>query len=340
MQPAQTQEDTLHPNAENQTQKLDATSKVLFSPAKRSWVQSAVTFIRKSWDVEEGLTTYASRSLHLDDEVQPIPADVFCTLLVYDVLPSGILGPVLSRAIEDFLCRNHHESGINYFFVDRNLTSPSGIGAEADTAAMYLTVLLDRGLIERESVADATIEIVQNTDASGIIQVFFPPRGEREGRVDTVVCANVLAFLYRYSYAEILTETEDYLYNELKSGRYLRGSPNYTNASTVLFSIMRATVRFGPDRVQARFHRLLKQSIEQVLNQEIIGDLDLAMRIIVAKQLGVVRTRTEDLEALLLSHQREDGSWPKQSMYCTVRSRLHFGAESLTTAFAIRALAS
>ena len=338
---AESHNDRLCSNSGSQIQKpLDATSQVLFRSANQSWLKSAVTFIRKSWDVEEGLITYASHHFHLDSEVRAIPADVFCTLLVYDVLPSGILGPILSRSIEDFLCRNHHESGLNYFFVDRSLTSSSGIGAEVDTAAMYLTVLLEHGLVEGASLADATTKIVSNTDSFGVIQVFFPPRGEREGRVDTVVCANVLAFLYKYGYAEILKETEDYLYNELRSGRYLGGSQNYINASTILFSIVRATVRFGPKRVQVRFRGLLEESIEQVLDQAVVGDLDLAMRIIVAKQLGVAQSSITDLETLLRSHQQEDGAWPKQSIYRTVRSRLYFGAESLTTAFAIRALTS
>lgn len=46
-----------------------------------------------------------------------------------------------------------------------------------------------------------------------------------------------------------------------------------------------------------------------------------------------------DMAKALHARQKPGGSWEIQGIYHTVRSRLHFGAESITTAFAIRALA-
>ena len=70
-----------------------------------------------------------------------------------------------------------------------------------------------------------------------------------------------------------------------------------------------------------------------------MGDLDLAMRIILSRYFDVAPYEVDRAKQILRCRQAADGSWRKDSMYRTVRSRLHFGAESLTTAFAVRALA-
>ena len=233
------------------------TSRILALGAPPTWVDAALSSLRKDWDVEEGMRTWTSEWPDFEEGAHLIPPDVFSALLVFDALPKQLLSPVFRQSFRDYFTRNHHPSGLNYFFVDRALISPGGIAADADTAAMYLTVALEEGLVRRETLGDALETLAHNTDSDGVLQVFLPPRGAREGRRDPVVCANVLSLLYLVEHPGPTRPTEDYLFELLSRREHAQGSLQYTLASTVLYFVCRAVFRFGPERVRARFSELL-----------------------------------------------------------------------------------
>ena len=316
----------------------NTTSMVLFRSMPMSWIELGISYIRKNWDVENGIATFASTSADFSSGARQIAPDVFSALLVFDVLPKKLLTAAFDRSLKDFFLRNYHPSGINYFFVDRDLISPSGIAADVDTAAMYLTIMLEAGMVERESIRHAVEIIAENVDSNGIIQVFLPPRMEREGRIDPAVCANVLGLLYCFGYEGRTQANEDYLFDIIASRAYLSGSLQYTYPSTILYFITRAIFRFGSNDVRERFLGVLGRGAMELLDEDPVTDLDLAMRVIVSKYLGIESSQVTRFERLLLERQMSNGSWRKGSMYRTVRSQLHFGSESLTTAFALRAL--
>lgn len=317
----------------------NATSRLLFADPHLTWVDRAIASIRREWDVEEGIRTWTCDCPEFGEGAHLIPADVFSALLVFDTLPRHLLSPPFRQSFRDYFTRNHHPSGINYFFVDRSLISTNGIAADADTAAMFLTVALEEGLVEWHTLHSAMEILAHNTNAEGILQVFLAPRGRREGRLDPVVCANVLSLLYLFEHPSDQQPSEDYLYAFLARREHLHGSLQYTLPSTILYFITRAIFRFGRPALQQRFGVLLRTCAEELLALDPMGDLDRAMRILVCRKLGLECPAVARLAAELHDHQHPNGAWGIESIYRTVRSQLHFGAESITTAFAVRALA-
>ncbi|MCB9714932.1 MAG: terpene cyclase/mutase family protein [Myxococcales bacterium] len=296
-------------------------------------VARASSFLERSCGLVHGFQLRVGLAPDLSDPVVPTLVETFSSMLILDLLVDTEVDPRIPEHLARYIA-GHQEDGMFWFFEDTSLVPP-----DVDTVAVGLAALARSGAVSlAEPVASAAIDrIVSNQSSSGVIQVYFPPRGGRQERVDPVVCANVLYLLHLAGRGDEARATEDFVYSVLERRSYLEGTRYYLAPETFLCLLARV-LRVSPS-FRARFRPLLRKRVEESL---VTGDahrrpLSAAQRLMAANDTGLEARR--DVE-LLLRSQGPDGSWEAHALGATGNSqlRLYFGSRALTTAFALHAL--
>ena len=207
---------------------------------------------------------------------------------------------------------------------------PSGyFPDDLDTTSLALKVLRPHS----DVVSSVLDEMLGYVNSDGTIQVYFD---RNKPRTDIVVCANVLACFYTFGRGRELEPTLQLIHNVLLHRTYMQGTHYYPSPDCCLYFFGRLLQSSNDAHLQTTLGPLLK-----IRTQERIGKygsaLDLAMRILTCNALGLnsdVDRRT------LLDLQHEDGSWDIGWMYVYGSTGLKVGNYGVTTAMAVKAIAS
>lgn len=255
------------------------------------------------------------------------PLEVFTTMIVTDLIFKWWAGPTLRtdllRTVQDA-----HTNGIFHFFADRNL-----LPADVDCTAIGLSILFETGWIDPEVVNRVVDIIVNNTDDEGVVKVYFPPAAHRQ-YVDPVVCVNALYLMALLGRQDEAQATEAFIFRFLTSKAYWQGTRYYPSPDAFLYFLARLGGRF--DFYRERLNELLRQALIDRAGATNMS-LDLAMRLIVARQVDITNADEGDK---LLRQQNDDGAWPADAFFRFGRRHGFFGSQALTTAFAVAALLS
>ena len=155
-------------------------------------------------------------------------------------------------------------------------------------------------------------------------------------RTDVVVSANVLACFYTFGRGQQLELTLQLIQSVLLQRTYIQGTRYYPSPDCCLFFFGRLLQSSSDVHLKATLGPVLKER-----TQERVGEtgsaLDLAMRILTCNALDLncdIDRRT------LLDLQREDGSWESGWLYTYGSTGVKLGNHGVTTAMAVKALAS
>lgn len=289
--------------------------------------------------------------------------EIFSSILIYLLLKNSDINQEIIAVLRDVIS-HAQENGFFYFFDSKksreilplnvDLTSLGAVALldifKSDASSgKYPNITLDL----LKSVAEKIVSNVLTQDVSfssdilaqNVIQVYLPPRGERENRLDPVVCANSLYFLselqnyclkqypdQKVDYLERAKSTEDFLYSVLEKGAYLKGTRYYSSPTEFLFFL--TNMASTSEALKQRFYPLLKNAVKQLIGVT-SSPLDLAMRVICARSLGV---ENEDEKTKLLDLQECDGGWPIDTFFTDEWMGIGFGSRALTTSFSLNAV--
>ena len=155
-------------------------------------------------------------------------------------------------------------------------------------------------------------------------------------RTDIVVSANVLACFYTFGRGQQLGLTLQMVHSALLERTYIQGTRYYPSPDCCLFFFGRLLQSSNDDHLRATLGPLLKERTQEQVGKT-GSALDLAMRVLTCSALDLdcdVDRQT------LLDLQREDGSWELGWMYRYPSTGIKLGNHGVTTAFAIKAIAS
>lgn len=272
----------------------------------------------------------------LSEVIMPTLMETFSSMLVLDLLVSTEMD---ARIIEHLVCylAAHRRDGMFWFFEDPTLVPP-----DVDSVAVGLSALARAGAVDPSAEAESAVidRVVSNCTADGIIQVYFPPRENREERVDPVVCANAICLLHLAGRGHAARKTEDFLYSVLERRTYMQGTRYYPLPEAFLYFLARAMT--VSQSLRERFMPLMRERVGESLADDRAASrspLLAALRLIVANATGY---DDPDDARVLVDTQRQDGSWDAHPLGTTGghRMRLYFGSRALTTAFALHALST
>jgi hypothetical protein len=298
------------------------------STAGLSRVQLATRQLSQECRAQDCYHGVVSRNTSMDLPITA-PSEIFSSILILDVA-SSILDSKVKMAVIDWLSQRLKPNGQMNFFLDSE--SQAFIPDDVDCTAVGLTSLHNNGQ-KIDNLPLALDSIVRNINDKGVIQVYFPPRGERENRVDAVVCANVLTLLHQNGKQTEANATEDYLFNFLKEG--LKGTRYYESPFVVLYFINRfISAKTTDSQTKKRFSPLIEKAFMS-LTPSRSHALELALYTIVGKSLG---KNVDDSKKRLTSLLGDDNLWPCEPFYKCGKSGTYFGSKSITTAFALMAL--
>lgn len=272
----------------------------------------------------------------LSEIITPTLMETFSSMLVLDLLVDTEVDTRITEHLARYL-EAHRKDGMFWFFEDPSLVPP-----DVDSVAVGLAALARAGAVDPSDEAESAVidRVVSNCTSDGIIQVYFPPRENREQRVDPVVCANALRLLYLAERGHEARKTEDFLYSVLESRAYMQGTRYYPMPETFLYFLSRAMS--ASRALQERFLPLMRERVRESLDHEGAASkqpLFAALRLIAANAVG---HDDPDDTRTLVDTQRPDGSWEAHPLGTTGgrRLRLYFGSRPLTTAFALHALST
>lgn len=260
-----------------------------------------------------------------------LPIEIFTTMFVLD-LDLKDLNVDMRQLLLSFIQKFRKGDRFNFF------PKADLIPDDVDCTAIGFSTLKKYNLSRNGSLINVANRIIENTNEEGVIQTYFPPRNTRENRLDPVVCANVLYFLWgtEYNEEELYKKTEktiDYIYTHLNTKAYLKGSRYYPSPDMFLFSVSRLIPL--SQKFRMIFYMPLKQALKDRLNSTYCP-LDLSFRILTSKKLQL-QPNQEEVERLQ-QLQNKNGSWPLASFFKCGKKDVIFGSQELTTAFAIKAL--
>ena len=296
----------------------------------------ACSFLLQSCGLVHGYQLQVSRKPDLSELITPTLMETFSSMLVLDLLVDTEADPRITEHLVRYL-KAHRQDGMFWFFEDPSLVPP-----DVDSVAMGLAALARAGGVDLSDEAESAVidRVASNCTPDGIIQVYFPPRENREERVDPVVCANALCLLHLAGRGHEARKTEDFLYSVLESRAYMQGTRYYPLPETFLYFLARA---MGASRsLRERFLPLMRERVRESLDREeplSKQPLFAALRLITA---SVVGHDDPDDTRTLLDTQQPDGSWEAYPLGTTggQQMRLYFGSRPLTTAFALHALSA
>ena len=152
-----------------------------------------------------------------------------------------------------------------------------------------------------------------------------------------MVTANVLACFYHYGRGHEFPRTVQYIQQILKHRTYENGSHYYSTPDCCLYFFSRLLDSSKSDaHLQEKLHPLLRSRVLERVGKG-GSPLDLALRVLACNSLGV--DYAEDLQTLV-SLQQKDGSWNLGWMYRYGSTGVQLGNRGVTTAFAVKAIAS
>lgn len=325
--------DAISQEVEQQIQ--PAIEKSFYYKKTRNPIKNGLQFLEHTCSVTSSFQSRIGNSRELANAVFCPYIEVYSSAILLDLLENLPVNIKLLSFLKNFLIEQYDRETFN-FFTQRGIL-PDDVD---DTALCALALFRNTPIIDIESLKLISKRVIANVNEKGIIQVYFPPRGERENRIDPIVCANAMRLIYQAKLDTIANETEIYIYQVLESKSYLEGSWFYHSPDAFLYYLAKAVILSS--RARKRFSRLLIKNIQERLGTTIYP-LDLAMRILAIKTLGFsmdkqlfakIDTEKHQLEYL----QKNDGSWPKDALYKAGRSNIFFGSREISTAFAVSAL--
>jgi hypothetical protein len=308
----------------------------IISNNKLSPIKNGFSYLARVCSANFGFQSRISGSREILAATNP-PIEVFSSAIILDLLSGTQILPNVILTLKKFLV-GQDEYGIFNFFENTGL-----LADDVDCTALCLRALLKEGSFDRGRAKIIARLLISNINEEGIIQVYLPPRSEREGRVDAVVCANVMCLLYQLGLDSEAKKTEDFLYQTLENKAYLNGTLYYPSPDAFLYFLSRA-ISVSPAALR-RFENLLAMRIRERFGAT-SRPLDLAMRILAADRINLLQIEEDQLLEIILPEKqkleklqrKEDGAWPKDALFKTGRMDIYFGSKALTTAFAVKAL--
>jgi hypothetical protein len=296
----------------------------------------ACSFLLQSCGLVHAYQLQVSMKPDLSEIITPTLMETFSSMLVLDLLVDTEVDTRITEHLARYLMA-HRKDGMFWFFEDPSLVPP-----DVDSVAVGLSALARAGAVDLSSAAESAVieRIVSNCTSDGIIQVYFPPRENREERIDPVVCANALCLLHLAGRGHEARKTEGFLYSVLESRAYMQGTRYYPMPETFLYFLSHAMS--ASSSLRERFLPLMRERVRESLDHEGTAPkqpLFAALRLIAANAVG---HDDPDDTRTLIDTQRPDGSWEAHPLGTTGgrRMRLYFGSRPLTTAFALHALSA
>ncbi|MGK4008102.1 hypothetical protein WMF31_36125 [Sorangium sp. So ce1036] len=285
-------------------------------------------YLRRAFDIDRCYQATLSRTPDFMSRTE-MPEEAFSSAIILDLLMASRLSSRIKSRITEYL-GEYHEHGVFSYFMDTSL-----LPRDVDVTGLALSVLIKLGVVPMDVAHSAASKVLQNVNDTGVIHVYLPPRGEREGRyrIDPVPCANALYLAYLLGREGEARPTEEYLIGSLSPENAARPSAYY-------YYLTPDGLLYWASRLLEfeTFRQRYAHLIEDVLRARIGSSdvpLELAYRVIAANRLRI--DDTSEREALRAA-QNADGSWPASPMYKLGRSDVYVGSEALVTAFALRAL--
>jgi hypothetical protein len=252
------------------------------------------------------------------------PKEIFSSAVIAHALLDNKLNNSLLQQLLEYLMKQTH-NGLVTFFENSNLIVP-----DSDSNALIFSVLLESGYIENSVAHTVLDKILEYTNSDGIIQTWLS--NNKHNKIDHVVIANVLYLANLLKRSDECKKSEEFIIKQIKSEEYLKGSRYYHSPESFLFFVSKL-MRFSE----------VKEKIENELRNQVVMrmgktqyPLDLAMRIICAKLLGI---KSEGERKILLEIQEENGAWPFDSLYKEGSNPKFYGNKSIPTVLAMKALA-
>ncbi|HET9958921.1 MAG TPA: hypothetical protein VFQ61_30735 [Polyangiaceae bacterium] len=256
------------------------------------------------------------------------PPEVFTPALILNALSECGIEPDFLEDVVDSLMEAFTDRGLVHFFRDRDL-----LPADIDCTAVLLETMHRYQRVLKFEVDGALSRVARNRDDQGVLRVYIDPDPSRVDRLDAAACANAL---YTFELFETVVDarpTLEYIEKYLRSDDFEQGTRYYPSPDVILMFLSR-WLRDAASAPQP-LRELARLRTSDRLRQTTGNALDLAARVTAANNLGL--SSGQALERLI-SLQRSDGSWPAAPCFKFGRNVRYFGSESLTTAFALRAL--
>lgn len=261
--------------------------------------------------------------------------EIFTSLMAIDLLAPFLPDPLLS-SLYDFVTPSHLYTAVNFH------KGADLIPDDVEDTSLTHFLLQKGGRLPpnaKTPLKNLARVVLLNTDKeSGTIQLYFPPRGGREGRVDPCCLANAMRILYTTGLQTEASGSEDTLFKVISGTSELTPTRYYPSPDTILHFVSRS-VALNPS-ARARFTPHLLERVKDRIGTS-AWTLDLAMRTLALDNLGLLGEKgslVEDEIELLLSLQEENSSWPKDALFKKGRSETYFGGNVISTIFAVAAI--
>ena len=305
---------------------------MILNKEQESPEKKALSFVKNQCLSEQFFQSKISTTGSFEDptQIRDPKSEVFSSIIILDLLIQFNLEKSFISPIAEFVQSSLKEDGTINFFKDPSLKKlfPNDV----DCSAFGMSVLIKSGIVLPEKIQELASTIIKNVDQDGIIQVYFPPRESREGRLDPAFCANALYFLNQIGRGDEAKKTEDYLYAVLEKKEYLQGTRYYPSPDAFLYFIAR--MMQSSERIRDRFEPLLRRRIEERIGIS-NGLLECAFRLIISNQLDIHNKADRDT---LLASQNVQGGFPAETFFRCGKHPVFFGSAAITSSFALAGL--
>lgn len=295
--------------------------------SKKPPLQKAFEFMQ-----HQGIPQSEISSDRLFKDIVPVPEEVFSSIVVLDLLGSTSEIDAGFKKINLAYIKTYLEMGKISFFKEEDMKR--ALPPDVDCTAFGAYVLTRHGEMSPLQIQETAQLILSNVNEQGQIQVYFPDRKHREGRLDPVVSMNALCFLYQIGRGDEARKTEDYVYDFLSTGKHLEGTRYYPSPDAFLYFCARMIN--SSEQLKDRFTPLLREKIKERIGQTPYP-IDCAFRLIVCQRLGIENLMDKQS---LLANQLPNGAFPKDTFFQCGTEASFFGSDAITTAFAITGLTS
>lgn len=179
---------------------------------------------------------------------------------------------------------------------------------------------------QRDEIMDM---VLAHRDSQGIVQVYL---SDELIRLDLGASVAALALFNEFGRGDELQETEDWIFNTLKTRAHEYSSHYYTTPDLILFFVSRLLEK--APRLRAKFKPELRGCVLE-RKAAVTDSISLAARLIAAARCGI---RDQTGVRTLIMDQNDDGSWPAGAIYKSPQSGQLCYHQGLTTAWAIQAI--
>ncbi|KAI1419335.1 hypothetical protein F5Y12DRAFT_720841 [Xylaria sp. FL1777] len=201
---------------------------------------------------------------------------------------------------------------------------------DLETTSLALRVLGPSTAVPVSSILD-TMKTYLNDD--GYFQVYY----ERDRpRTDIMCTTTVLTSFYKYGRGHEVERTLQLVHSMLLDRTYLQGTRYYPSPDLCLNYVGRLLRTSDDAHLHATLGPLLKSRVSERVGVDGTA-LDLAMRVITCRQMGV---ECENDRCALLNLQQEDGRWEGGWLYLFKKANLEITNVGVITAKAVEALSS